>query len=196
VTAPAHDGDATAAPDGPSAAALVEVGRVGRAHALRGEVVVHLSSDVPDRLAPGTPVRVGWRDTEVVSVREHQGRPLVRFAHVGDRSAAEALRGAAVEAAPLAPEDLDVYLAAELVGRPVVDADGVDLGTVTALVPMPAVAGYDLLEVRRADGSTWLLPAADELVTVEQAADGTVARLVAHDLPDGLADPTAAEEAR
>ncbi len=191
MPAPAPDGDAPRAP-----ADLVEVGRVGKAHALRGEVVVHLSSDVPDRLAPGTRVRVGGRDAEVVSVRLHQGRPLVRFAHVGDRSGAEALRGAAVEAAPIAPEDLDVYLAAELVGRPVVAADGTDLGTVAALVPMPAVAGYDLLEIRRSDGSTWLLPAADELVEVEADADGSVARLVAHDLPAGLTDPGQAEEAR
>ena len=192
MPASAHDGDR----DGGSAAAFVEVGRVGRAHALRGEVVVHLTSDVPDRLAAGTPVRVDGRDSEVVSVREHQGRPLVRFAHVADRTAAESLRGAAVEAPALAPEDLDVYLASELVGRPVVTADGRDLGAVVALVPMPAVAGYDLLEVRRADGSTWLLPAADELVTVEAAADGTVARLVAHDLPVGLVDPSDSEEVR
>ena len=187
---PAHDGDAGPDRD------LVEVGRVGRAHALRGEVVVHLSSDVPDRLAPGVRVRVDGRDTEVVGVREHQGRPLVRFAHVADRTAAEALRGAAVEAAPLGPDDLDVYLAAELVGAAVVTADGAALGTVTALVPMPAVAGYDLLEVTRADGGTWLLPAADELVTVEEDAEGGVARLVAHDLPEGLVDPGGAEEAR
>ncbi len=195
MIAPARDGAQDDAPGGP-AQPLVEVGRVGRAHALRGEVVVHLLSDVPDRLAPGTRVRVGGRDTEVVTVREHQGRPLVRFAHVGDRSGAEVLRGAAVEAAPLDPDELDVYLAAELVGSPVVADDGTDLGTVTALVPMPAVAGYDLLEVRRADGSVWLLPAADELVTVEAATDGTVKRLVAHDLPAGLLDPGAAEEAR
>ncbi len=190
MPAPAHDG-ADAPADG-----LVEVGRVGRAHALRGEVVVHLSSDVPDRLAPGVRVRVGGRDTSVVTVREHQGRPLVRFAHVADRSAAEALRGAAVEAEPVAPADLDVYLVSELVGRPVVSADGAPLGTVTALVPMPAVAGYDLLEVTRQDGRTWLLPAADALVDVEEAEDGTVDRLVAHDLPAGLLDPDAAEEVR
>lgn len=191
MAAPAPDGDAPVA-----SGDLVEVGRVGRAHALRGEVVVHLTSDVPDRLAPGTRVRVGGRDTEVVSVRPHQGRPLVRFAHVADRTGAEALRGAAVEAAPLGPDDLDVYLAAELVGRPVVAQDGSDLGVVTALVPMPAVAGYDLLEVRRADGVTWLLPAADELVEVVAAPDGTVARLVARDLPEGLTDPARAEDAR
>ena len=190
MAVPAPDGEVPAADD------MVEVGRVGRAHALRGEVVVHLSSDVPDRLAPGVRVRVDGRDTEVVGVRMHQGRPLVRFAHVADRTAAEALRGAAVEAAALAPEDLDVYLVAELIGRPVVDAAGRDLGTVAAVVPMPPVAGYDLLEVRRDDGSTWLLPAADELVRVEEAAGGEVARLVAHDLPEGLVDPGAAEESR
>jgi 16S rRNA processing protein RimM len=173
---------------------LTEVGRVGRAHGLRGEVVVHLSSDVPDRLAPGVRVRVGGRDTAVATVRDHQGRPLVRFDGVADRTAAEALRGAAVEAEPLGPDELDVYLASELVGSPVVAPDGAELGTVVALVPLPAVAGYDLLEVRRADGSTWLLPGADAFVTVEEAAAGGILHLVAHDLPEGLLDPDGAED--
>jgi 16S rRNA processing protein RimM len=174
---------------------LTEVGRVGRAHGLRGEVVVHLSSDVPDRLAPGVEVRVAGRDTTVATLREHQGRPLVRFEGVADRTAAEALRGAAVEAAPLDPDELDVYLAAELIGRPVVDAAGGELGIVSALVPLPAAAGYDLLEVRRRDGSTWLLPGADAFVSVEESEDGEVRRLVAHDLPEGLLDPGEATDA-
>jgi 16S rRNA processing protein RimM len=152
---------------------------------------VHLLTDVPDRLAPGVAVRVAGRDTTVATARPHQGRLLVRFEHIHDRTAAESLRGASVEAAAVAPDDLDVYLVSELVGRPVVDRDGAGLGTVTALVAMPPVAGYDLLEVTRDDGTTWLLPAADELVTAVEHADGL--RLEVGDLPEGLLDPSAAD---
>lgn len=166
--------------DGPR----VEVGRVVKPHGLRGEVVLHVTSDVPDRLAPGVEVWVDGRATTVATSRDHQGRPLVRFAHVADRTAAELLRGAVVEAAPLQAEELETYLAAELVGARVVDGEGTLLGTVRALVEMPPVAGYDLLEVESPGGGTWLLPAADELVEAVEDDEGL--RLVAAALPEGL----------
>lgn len=164
----------------------VVVGRVAKAHGIRGEVAVEVLSDVPDRLAPGTPVRVAGRDSEVATCRPHQGRLLVRFTHVSDRTAAELLRGAAVEAAPVATDDLDTFLIAELVGARVEDADGTDLGTVSALIELPPAAGYDLLEVTRDDGRTWLLPDADELVEARDE-DGTVVLVVRGDVT-GLLD--------
>ena len=164
----------------------VTVGHVVKPHGLRGEVAVRPTTDVPDRLAPGVAVWVAGTATTVATSRSHQGRLLVRFADVHDRTAAERLRGATVEAAPVAAEELDTYLAAELVGVPVVDGDGRPLGTVVALVELPAVAGYDLLEVAGPDGGRWLLPAADELVEAVEDADGL--RLVAADLPEGLVD--------
>jgi 16S rRNA processing protein RimM len=167
----------------------VEVGRVIKPHGLRGEVAVHMTSDVMDRLAAGTTVWVDGVATAVATSRPHQGRPLVRFEHVRDRTAAELLRGALIEAAPLDPEELDAYLVSELVGVTVVDDDGSLLGTVVGLVEMPPVAGYDLLEVERPGGGTWLLPAADELVEAVEDVDGL--RLVVRDLPEGLLDPEA-----
>jgi 16S rRNA processing protein RimM len=162
----------------------VEVGRVVKPHGLRGEVVVRMSSDVGERLAEGVRVWIDGVESRVATTREHQGRPLIRFAHVPDRTAAELLRGAVVEAEPLDPGELEHYLVSELVGAPVLDGDGVLLGTVSALVDMPAVAGYDLLEVTAPDGSTWLLPAADELVEAVEDAEGL--RLIASALPEGL----------
>ncbi len=164
----------------------VEVGRVVKPHGLRGEVVVRAASDISGRLAPGVAVWVDGVASHVETAREHQGRPLVRFAHVPDRTAAERLRGASVEAAPVPAEELDTYLVSELIGLPVVDGQDVRLGTVTAMVEVPAVAGYDLLEVTSPDGRTWLLPAADELVDVVD--DDAGLRLVAAELPEGLLD--------
>jgi 16S rRNA processing protein RimM len=171
----------------------VEVGRVVKPHGLRGEVVVRVASDVADRLAPGVPVWVDGTATTVATARDHQGRPLIRFAHVPDRTAAELLRGATVEAEPIDSEQLDTYLVSELVGVPVLDGEGVLLGTVSALVEMPAVAGYDLLEVTAPGGRTWLLPAADELVEAVEDAEGL--RLVAAALPEGLLDGGSAGDA-
>jgi 16S rRNA processing protein RimM len=167
----------------------VEVGRVVKPHGLRGEVVVHLTSDVPDRLAVGTQVWIDGKPSTVAAARDHQGRPLIRFAHVADRTAAERLRGAKVEAGTIVTEELDTYLAGELVGVRVLDGAGKVLGTVTGLIEMPPVAGYDLLEVTAPDGRTWLLPAADELVEAVEDDEGL--HLVAAALPDGLLDVAA-----
>ncbi|HEX2028245.1 MAG TPA: PRC-barrel domain-containing protein, partial [Nitriliruptorales bacterium] len=79
----------------------------------------------------------------------------------------------------------DTYLASELVGMAVVGEDGRALGVVDALIELPVAAGYDLLEVRRADGSTWLLPAVDAYVEVEQDPTGSE-RLVLTSPPEGL----------
>jgi 16S rRNA processing protein RimM len=164
----------------------VEVGRVIKPHGLRGEVVVHVVSDVDDRFAPGVEVWVDGVASTIATSRPHQGRPLVRFAHVPDRTAAELLRGALIEAAPVDAVELDTYLVSELIGVHVLDADGALLGTVTGLVEMPAIAGYDLLEVAAPDGRSWLLPAADELVEAVEGADGL--HLVMTELPEGLLD--------
>ena len=43
---------------------LLEIGYVGRAHGLRGEVVVQLVTTVPERLAPGRAVEC--RDVQLV----------------------------------------------------------------------------------------------------------------------------------
>ncbi len=164
----------------------VTVGTVIKPHGLRGEVVVHALSDVDDRFAAGTPMRVGGRDTKVVASRPHQGRILVQFTLADDRTAAEQLRGARIEAEPIDTSAHETYFAHELVGMPVVDDEGADLGRVVALVELPASAEYDLLEVSRADGTVWLLPAVDDFVHVE-TIDGALGLRVI-DPPAGLLD--------
>ena len=70
------------------------VGKVGRAHGIRGDLFIDVRTDEPDRrFAPGTifPTRRG--PLTVASLRWHSSRLLVRFAEVPDRSVAEGLRG-------------------------------------------------------------------------------------------------------
>jgi 16S rRNA processing protein RimM len=167
--------------------ALVTVGRIVKAHGIRGEVVVDVLSDVPGRFDPGADVRLDGRPVVITGSRPHQGRLLVRLEGVMDRTAAELLRGKLFEAEAVDLSDEETYYAHELVGMAVVDRDGGDLGTVSALIELPVTAGYDLLEVRRADGSTWLLPAVDEYVEVEDAPAGGE-RLAVIDPPGGLID--------
>lgn len=173
---------------------MVAIGRVVKPHGIRGEVAVEVLSDVPGRFDAGGVVTLAGAPATIASTRPHQGRLLVRFEGVDDRTAAERLRGRLIEAEAVDLTGQDTYYAHELVGMAVVAEDGADLGRVTALIELPPTAGYDLLEVTRPDGSSWLLPAVDDFVEVEDTAAGAEAlRLV--DPPEGLVDDSMAEDA-
>ncbi|MEX2486805.1 MAG: ribosome maturation factor RimM [Nitriliruptoraceae bacterium] len=174
--------------------AWVTIGTVVKPHGLRGEVVVHPLSDVPGRFDPGQTVAVDGAHTHIVAMRPHQGRLLVTFADIADRTQAESLRGADVTAAPLDPDDHDTYFVHELVGMPVRGVDGGMLGTVSAWIELPAAADYDLLEVRRSDGSTWLLPAVEDYVAMVETEVSVELQLV--DPPAGLVDLADADSER
>lgn len=164
---------------------LVVIGRIIKAHGIRGEVVVQPLSDVPGRLDAGVEVLVGNTLRTITGSRPHQGRLLVSFEGVGDRTTAELLRGRELRAEAVDISDSDVYYAHELVGMAVRDANGQLIGTVVELIELPGAAGYDLLEVQRPDGPTFLLPAVDEYVEVGVDADGSE-HLVVTDAPEGL----------
>ncbi|MEX1006229.1 MAG: ribosome maturation factor RimM [Acidimicrobiia bacterium] len=152
----------------------LEVGRIGRAHGLRGEVSVTFVSNRPERAAPGAVLRAGDRVLVIVTARKHQDKWLVQFEGVDDRSAAEALSGVLLTAAPLdatAKLDDGEFWVHELIGSPVVDTQGRALGRVVGLEANPA---HDLLVL----DSDALVP----MVFVVERRDG----VVIVDPPDGI----------
>jgi 16S rRNA processing protein RimM len=166
---------------------LLAVGRVGRAHGVRGEVSVEVRTDDPDaRFAPGAslvtdPRHVGPLTVE--SVRPHAGRLLVRFAGCGDRTAAETLRGVLllVDSAAIPPTgDPDEFHDHELIGLAAVTAGGAEVGEVVD-VEHP---GQDLLVVRRTGGGDVLVPFVSAIVVDVDPAAGRVII----DPPPGLLD--------
>ena len=170
------------------------VGRIGRAHGIRGEVGVEVRTDDPDaRFAVGAslitepadrgPLRVG-------ATRWHSGRLLVDFAGVADRTAAEALRGTLllVEVDESErPDDPDEFYDHQLVGLRVVSTTGDEVGEVADVLHLPA---QDVLAIKRADGAEILVPFVKELVPT---VDLDASRLTVEPRP-GLLDPEAADE--
>ena len=89
----------------------VLVGTLGKAHGLRGDLTVRLSTDSPDRrFADGAVVEVGegGRPLTVRGSHWHSGVLLLSFEGVTDRTAAERLRGADVWARVNAAEEPEV----------------------------------------------------------------------------------------
>jgi 16S rRNA processing protein RimM len=154
----------------------LEVGRVHKAHGLKGEVVVSLTTERTERVAPGARLWVGEVAYEVLRSSRHQDRWIVAFDGVADRTAAEALRGSVLSAPPLDADDGELWVH-ELVGASVLLPDGRAVGTVTSVQDNPA---HDLLVLDTGD----LVP----VVFVTDAAG--LPESIVIDPPEGLlADP-------
>jgi 16S rRNA processing protein RimM len=193
----------------------VVVGRIGRAHGIRGEVSVEPRSDEPDRRfvegavlavepesagrgassgrgatgAPATRERPPTALT-VVSRRWHQGRLLVRFAEAADRTAAEQLRGLVLSVevdVDERPEDPEEFYDHQLVGLQAVTTAGEPVGEVASVAH---TAAQDLLVIVRDDGTEVLVPFVEALVPVVDVAAG---RLEVADRP-GLLTPLPDED--
>jgi 16S rRNA processing protein RimM len=165
------------------------IGRIAKAHGIGGEVSVDVRTDKPDhRYAAGAVLETDPAERgplTVESTRWHSGRLLVRFDGVGDRNAAEALRGTLLVAdstTSAAAGDADDYWDHDLIGLTAVTIGGAAIGEVTDVLHPPGPA---VLVVRREGGTDEaLIPFVRALVPTVDVAQGRV--LV--DPPEGLLD--------
>ncbi len=119
---------------------LLLVGRIARPHGVRGQVIVNPETDfMEDRFRTGQILKVGssdrTRDYEILEVRFHQGRPIMRLAGIDTMDDAAALAGADLwlPEAGLAPLPEGTFYRHELIGCEVRDVSGTVLGRVTAV---------------------------------------------------------------
>lgn len=154
-------------------APLLSVGRIVKPHGLRGDVIVDLTTNRPERLAEGSVLR--GRDGHpylVRSSRRHGHRFIVAFEGVTTIGDAERCRDTELLAEPI--PDPEAFWVHELVGSLVFDTSGRVLGTVTEVQANPA---SDLLVL---DGGG--------LVPLRFVVDRTPGERVVVDVPDGLLD--------
>jgi 16S rRNA processing protein RimM len=167
----------------------IVVGRLGRPHGLRGEFLVDVRTDVPDRrFALGNVLGCtaeGVPTLTVTGARRHSGKWLVRFAEVADRTMADAVRGAllTIDPAEVGPatddEDDEAWWDSDLVGLAVLTTAQERIGEVAEVVHTP---GGDLLAVRTESGDEVLVPFVEEIVPTVDVPGGRVVV----DPPEGL----------
>jgi 16S rRNA processing protein RimM len=151
------------------------VGVIGRPHGVRGEVVVDLRTDEPQRrFAPGQRLRAEGLSTAyvVASARDHGARLLVHFEGLEDRTAAEAVRGVVLVAdvdPTERPDTEDEFYDRQLIGLRVL-ARSSELGRVVAVLHRPE---QDVLEVQTATGVR-LVPFVAALVPEVDLVAGTL----------------------
>ena len=161
------------------------VGRIARAHGIRGEVIVNPDTDFPERR-----FRVGaalfTRRAGVVEVmrlttaRIQQGRPIVGIEGVRTMSDAEALAGCELRVPPeeLEPLPAGSYYRHDLVGCAVETTSGARVGPVRGVEGAP---GGSRLVVDAPGGEVYIPLAADICVSIDVAA-----RVIVVDPPEGL----------
>ena len=167
------------------------VGRIGRPHGIRGDVVVDVRTDDPElRFAAGsvlTTEPAAGGPLTITGFRWHSGRLLVHFAGFDDRDHADDLRGVmlVVDSDDLEdtgdPEEFRDY---QLIGLTVLTAAGEQVGQVTDVLHY----GQDLLVIKGGgprEGVEILVPFVAPLVPEVDVAAG---RLVI-DPPPGLLGP-------
>lgn len=156
----------------------VVVGRVARAHGVKGEVAVLPLTQVPGRFEKGSRLWAGEGEEiplTVSSSRRHHRMLLVVFDEVGDRTQAESLRGKLlfVPASSTPPPPPGEYWAHELVGCEVVTEGGRALGSISEVVHTQANDVW----VARANGDELLIPALKDVVSeVDVAGKRVVVR--------------------
>jgi 16S rRNA processing protein RimM len=169
-------------PDG-SRDGRIEIGFVARAHGIRGEVCAITHDPESTTLGDIEAVWIRGQRYAVTGARDTQKGWLLSLDGVPDRTAAEALRGAAVE---VERGDIEVgddeVLVADLVGCAVRLPDGSPWGEIVEIV-----IGPQLRLLIRHGSVQRELPLVDELVT-DIDLD---ARVVTVDPPEGLPEEPA-----
>lgn len=148
------------------------VGFLRRPHGVKGEILMDVHTDFPERLKTGQTVFVGdsYQPTVMASLRPHAAGMLVRFRGIKTPEEAGLYRNTWVYVPtadrPALPEG--EYYHHQLIGLNVVSDEGHELGV---LVDVLKTGANDVYVVRNEDGREILLPAIPPVILEVRLAD-------------------------
>jgi len=136
--------------------APVTLAAIAGAHGISGEVRLKLFAEGVESLKRHKSFLAGGRPLTLQSVKPGSVGAIARFAEIGDRAAAEALRGTllSVPRSALPPLGEGEYYHADVIGLPCQGADGAVLGTVVSVENFGA---GDILEIEKPDGKRTMI---------------------------------------
>lgn len=138
------------------------------AHGVAGEVRLKLFGAGVDALKSYKSFDTAGRILTLQSMRPGPNGAVARFAEVGDRTQAEALRGTelTVLRSALPPLEEGEYYHTDLIGLPCFSSDGEGLGNIVAVENFGA---GDIIEVERPTGKRFMAPMHAVTITDAQA---------------------------
>jgi 16S rRNA processing protein RimM len=160
----------------------LRVGRLTKAHGLKGAIKVELYTDDPGRrfvqgavFTLQVPTTSAWhgKTLELIELKWFNSHAVAFFKDVPDRSAAEALVKAILwvdQDLDESPDEDDAWFDHQLVGLSVI-RDGVKVGVISLVDHLPA---QDLLHVTTDDGGEVLVPFVKAIVPSVDIAAGTL----------------------
>lgn len=138
---------------------FVLVGILQKPHGLRGEMLMRVMTDFPERLQPETRMYLGDAHEAVTirSTRDHNKGLLIAFEEFAGRNELEHIRNAPLfaRASELPELEEGEYYYHQLIGMPVVSDEGVELGVLAEILETGA---NDVLVVRSEKYGEVLLP--------------------------------------
>ena len=162
---------------------MAVVGRIARAHGLKGQVIVNLETDFPEaRFRPGATLFTAGGAVKLTTVRFQNGRPVIGIEGIETVNDAEALAGLElrVPVEELAALPVGTFYHHDLVGCAVVTGGGQQVGTVEGV---EGTLGGSRLVVAGAKGEILIPLAADICRTIDVAG-----KRIVIEPPDGLLD--------
>ena len=161
--------------------AFLVVGKLRRPHGVRGEIVMEIFTDFPERLRPGVIVFVGERHQRlrIRSRRPNGGTLLIAFDGFTNPESAGTLRNnlVFVRADDRPPLPDGEYYHHQLLGITVVSDEGQELGKLVEILANPA---NDVYIIQPETGREILLPAIKSVIL---NVDLTQNRMQVHLLP-------------
>lgn len=151
------------------------IGKIRRPHGIKGEQIMEIHTDFPERIVPGMRVFVGGnrQPMQIRSTRPHKDMMLVSFEGIDTPEDAGMLRNSLVyvhgDDRPTLPEG--EYYHHELIGLQVVTESGETLGEIAELL---STGANDVLVVRPDAGGEILIPLIDEVVLEVDLDSGTM----------------------
>jgi len=116
---------------------LLEIGRIGKPHGLRGELIVSLTTNVDERIKKGAEVYLKSEKKYIItSSKQYKKNFLVSLKGIESRTEADSLAGELLFAEPL--EDPNIKWAHDLIGSSVIDNEGNPRGLIVEIHANPA----------------------------------------------------------
>lgn len=141
------------------------VGKLGRPHGVRGEIVMDVYTEFPERLAPGVTVLVGphYQPLQISKTRPHSRGMLLGFEGYQSREEIAELRNMLVQVRTADRPELPEgdYYHHQLLGLRVIEENGVGIGSITAIINTGA---NDVYVIQSESGEEVLIPAIESVV--------------------------------
>jgi 16S rRNA processing protein RimM len=166
---------------------FLAVGKLRRPHGVRGEMLMSVWTDFPERLQPDKEIYLGksYQPYQINTIRDHRQELIVSFEGLTSRDDVGHLRNQVVyvraSEIPALPDD-GIYLH-QLIGLKVIsEEDETELGIVTEIIETGA---NHVLLVRRQGKSDLLIPDIDPVVLNINLGKGEMlVRLIPGLIPD------------